>query len=92
MVVQDVTAYGVVVDWLHDHIYWSADSSITVGSLDGRTRMVLLSNLDAPAQLAIDPINRLDCSFFKRRQAKTFICLSTIAEVNDKRVILELIT
>lgn len=52
------TPVGLAVDWLQHNLYWtdSGDKSISVASVDGTKRRVLIStDLSEPRSLALDP-------------------------------------
>ncbi|KAG8258349.1 Exosome complex protein [Homalodisca vitripennis] len=57
VVVPNVSAYGVTVDWVYGHLYWSDHSRIMVAKLDGTSPMAVIEDVDAPADMAVDPIN-----------------------------------
>lgn len=52
------TPVGLAVDWLQHNLYWtdSGDKSISVASVDGTKRRVLIStDLSEPRAIALDP-------------------------------------
>lgn len=52
------TPVGLALDWLQHNLYWtdSGDKSISVSSVDGTKRRVLISSdLSEPRAIALDP-------------------------------------
>lgn len=49
---------GIAVDWVAENIYWSVakQNLIEVSRLNGSSRYVVLSNVDAPKAIAVDPV------------------------------------
>lgn len=49
---------GIAVDWLAENIYWSVAKRnlIEVARLNGSSRYVVLSQVDAPKAIAVDPV------------------------------------
>lgn len=52
---------GLAIDWIGDNIYWSDQKRgiIEVARLNGTARYVILSNIEKPSSIAVDPINGL---------------------------------
>lgn len=53
------TCDGLVVDWVHDVLYWTDVNSniLEAASLDGSNRTALITvDLDEPRALGVDPI------------------------------------
>ena len=62
MVVRDINAECVAVDWLHRHLYWihveKRNHRIEVADLDGNYRATLVSDdLLKPRSIAVDPLD-----------------------------------
>lgn len=51
---------GLALDWIHKLLYWtSAESaSLHVGLLDGSAQRPLVTGLDRPSAVAVDPLHR----------------------------------
>ncbi|XP_062251313.1 very low-density lipoprotein receptor-like isoform X1 [Platichthys flesus] len=49
---------GLAVDWIHQLLYWSGveSGSVNVGLLDGSTQRPLITGLDKPSAVAVDPL------------------------------------
>lgn len=49
---------GIAVDWVAENIYWSVAKRnlIEVARLNGSSRYVVLSNVDSPKAIAVDPV------------------------------------
>lgn len=54
------TATGLALDWIHQLLYWtSAESaSLNVGLLDGSAQRPLITGLDRPSAVAVEPLHR----------------------------------
>ncbi|XP_061539725.1 low-density lipoprotein receptor-related protein 8-like isoform X3 [Phycodurus eques] len=52
---------GLSVDWIHDLLYWTSleSDSINVSLLDGSTQRQLITGLDTPCALTVDPLHGL---------------------------------
>ena len=62
VVVRDVTAEGIAVDWLYRHLYWiraaKDGSSIDAADLDGQYHVtVVQTGLEQPRSIAVDPVH-----------------------------------
>lgn len=55
------TVTGLALDWIHKLLYWtSAESAaLHVGLLDGSVQRPLITGLDRPSAVAVDPLHRL---------------------------------
>lgn len=51
---------GLAVDWIHHLLYWTStgSGSLHVGLLDGSARRALLTGLQQPSAVAVDPLHR----------------------------------
>lgn len=51
---------ALALDWIHKLLYWtSAESSaLHVGRLDGSAQRLLITGLDTPSAVAVDPLHR----------------------------------
>lgn len=49
---------GLAVDWIHQLLYWTSteSGSVNVGLLDGSTQRQLITGLDKPSAVAVDPL------------------------------------
>ena len=49
---------GLALDWLADNIYWidAVGKKLEVSRADGRFRKVIISNLDRPRAIVLDPV------------------------------------
>lgn len=54
------TVTALALDWIHKLLYWtSAESaSLHVGLLDGSAQRPLITGLDRPSAVAVDPLHR----------------------------------
>ncbi|KAK5869748.1 hypothetical protein PBY51_024443 [Eleginops maclovinus] len=52
---------GLAVDWIHELLYWTSieSSSVNVGLLDGSAQRLLITGLDRPSAVAVDPLQGL---------------------------------
>ncbi|XP_042337393.1 low-density lipoprotein receptor-related protein 8-like [Plectropomus leopardus] len=52
---------GLAVDWIHQLLYWTSEesSSVNVGLLDGSTWRQLITGLEKPSAVAVDPLQGL---------------------------------
>ncbi|XP_062280416.1 very low-density lipoprotein receptor-like [Scomber scombrus] len=52
---------GLAVDWIHHLLYWTSmeGGSVNVGLLDGSAQRQLLTGLDKPSAVAVDPLQGL---------------------------------
>ncbi|XP_051232632.1 low-density lipoprotein receptor-related protein 8 [Dicentrarchus labrax] len=52
---------GLAVDWIHQLLYWSSmeNGSVNVGLLDGSAQRRLITGLDKPSAVAVDPLQGL---------------------------------
>ncbi|XP_074490741.1 low-density lipoprotein receptor-related protein 8-like isoform X1 [Sebastes fasciatus] len=52
---------GLAVDWIHQLLYWTSmeSSSVSVGLLDGSAQRQLITGLDKPSAVAVDPLQGL---------------------------------
>lgn len=57
VVVDNVTCYGLAVDWVHDVLYWTdrEQKTLEAAYLDGSKRRTVFKNLDQPKDIAVDP-------------------------------------
>lgn len=48
---------GLAVDWIHQLLYWTSmeSGSVNVGLLDGSAQRLLITGLDRPSAVAVDP-------------------------------------
>ncbi|KAL7397623.1 hypothetical protein ABVT39_025109 [Epinephelus coioides] len=55
--VQDLVS-GLAVDWIHHLLYWTSleSGSVNVGLLDGSAQRQLITGLDKPSAVAVDPL------------------------------------
>ncbi|KAM9358381.1 low-density lipoprotein receptor-related protein 8-like [Symphorus nematophorus] len=55
------TVSGLAVDWIHQLLYWTSveTGSVNVGLLDGSTQRPLITGLDKPSAVAVDPLQGL---------------------------------
>lgn len=51
---------GLAVDWIHRLLYWTSmgSGSVHVGLLDGSAQRALLTGLQKPSAVAVDPLRR----------------------------------
>lgn len=51
---------GLAVDWIHHLLYWTSmgSGSVHVGLLDGSAQRALLTGLQKPSAVAVDPLRR----------------------------------
>lgn len=49
---------AMAVDWIHQLLYWTSmeSSSVNVGQLDGSAQRPLITGLDRPSAVAVDPL------------------------------------
>lgn len=49
---------GLAVDWIHQLLYWTSmeSRSVNVGLLDGSAQRPLITGLDKPSAVAVDPL------------------------------------
>lgn len=54
------TATGLALDWIHQLLYWTSaeNASLHVGLLDGSAQRALITGLDTPSAVAVDPLHR----------------------------------
>lgn len=54
------TVTALALDWIHKLLYWtSAESAaLHVGLLDGSAQRPLITGLDGPSAVAVDPLHR----------------------------------
>ncbi|XP_076583327.1 low-density lipoprotein receptor-related protein 8-like [Chaetodon auriga] len=52
---------GLAVDWIHQLLYWTSveSGSVNVGLLDGSAQRPLITGLDRPSAVAVDPLQGL---------------------------------
>ncbi|KAK1897457.1 Low-density lipoprotein receptor [Dissostichus eleginoides] len=52
---------GMAVDWIHQLLYWTSmeSGSVNVGLLDGSAQRPLITGLDRPSAVAVDPLQGL---------------------------------
>ncbi|XP_040897214.1 low-density lipoprotein receptor-related protein 8-like [Toxotes jaculatrix] len=52
---------GLAVDWIHQLLYWSSveSGSVNVGQLDGLAQRQLITGLDEPSAVTVDPLRGL---------------------------------
>ncbi|XP_070688328.1 low-density lipoprotein receptor-like [Pempheris klunzingeri] len=52
---------GLAVDWIHQLLYWTSmeSGSVNVGLLDGSAQRPLITGLDKPSAVAVDPLQGL---------------------------------
>nr|XP_046247889.1 low-density lipoprotein receptor-like [Scatophagus argus] len=52
---------GLALDWVHQLLYWTSmeSGSVNVGLLDGSAQRHLITGLDKPSALAVDPLQGL---------------------------------
>ncbi|XP_044056531.1 low-density lipoprotein receptor-related protein 8-like isoform X2 [Siniperca chuatsi] len=52
---------GLAVDWIHQLLYWTSmeSGSVNVGLLDGSAQRRLITGLDKPSAVAVDPLQGL---------------------------------
>ncbi|XP_054459186.1 low-density lipoprotein receptor-related protein 8-like [Anoplopoma fimbria] len=55
------SASGLAVDWIHQLLYWTSveSGSVNVGLLDGSAQRRLITGLDKPSAVAVDPLQGL---------------------------------
>ncbi|KAK9519470.1 hypothetical protein VZT92_022198 [Zoarces viviparus] len=55
------SASGLAVDWIHQLLYWTSveSGSVNVGLLDGSAQRLLITGLDKPSAVAVDPLQGL---------------------------------
>ncbi|XP_068445967.1 low-density lipoprotein receptor-related protein 8-like [Clinocottus analis] len=55
------SASGLAVDWIHQLLYWTSteSASVSVGLLDGSAQRRLITGLDHPSAVAVDPLQGL---------------------------------
>lgn len=53
------TVSGLALDWIHQLLYWTSTKrgSVDVGLLDGSAQRPLLTGLDKPSAVAVDPLH-----------------------------------
>lgn len=53
---------GLALDWIHKLLYWTSteSGSVHIGLLDGSAQRPLITGLDRPSALAVDPLHRCD--------------------------------
>lgn len=49
---------GLAVDWIHQLLYWTSteSGSVDIGLLDGSAQRQLITGLDKPSAVAVDPL------------------------------------
>ncbi len=49
---------GLALDWIHQLLYWTSieNGSVSVGLLDGSAQRLLITGLDKPSAVAVDPL------------------------------------
>lgn len=49
---------GLAVDWIHELLYWTSieSGSVNIGLLDGSVQRQLITGLDKPSGVALDPL------------------------------------
>lgn len=54
------TVTGLALDWIHNLLYWTnaEGASLHVGLLDGSAQRTLITGLDRPSAVAVDPLHR----------------------------------
>lgn len=59
LTVQDQVS-GLAVDWIHHLLYWTSMGSgaVHVGLLDGSAQRALVTELQKPSAVAVDPLHR----------------------------------
>ncbi|KAM3619928.1 uncharacterized protein V6R79_015960 [Siganus canaliculatus] len=52
---------GLALDWIHQLLYWTSmeNGSVNVGVLDGSAQRALITGLDKPSAVAVDPLQGL---------------------------------
>ncbi|KAM9848879.1 low-density lipoprotein receptor-related protein 8-like [Aulostomus maculatus] len=50
---------GLALDWIHQLLYWTSteNGSVNVGLLDGSAQRVLITGLEEPCAVAVDPLH-----------------------------------
>lgn len=53
---------GLALDWIHRLLYWTSmeTGSVNVGLLDGSAQRLLITGLEEPSGVAVDPLHRWD--------------------------------
>lgn len=51
---------GLAVDWIHHLLYWTSmgSGSLHIGLLDGSAQRALVTGLQRPSAVAVDPLHR----------------------------------
>lgn len=54
------TVTSLALDWIHELLYWTSteSASVHVGLLDGSAQRPLITGLDRPSAVAVDPLHR----------------------------------